>query len=121
MIGPSSSGQSYRRSAHLLRLLRTVSVLTFLSALNGSTAAAQNRNGVKPDHAALHIQATIIPTAIVSDSRGNYRPDVAINFNFPQNGFQLSTLEDSRYVLIKRRPSAGDQLVLLRTTTVVPK
>ena len=110
-----------RPLANLVTLLRVVAALTLLCALGGFPAAGQSRDGVKHDQAALHIQATIVSPVIHPDNRADNQHDVAINYNFQQSGLRLCVMEESRYVSIERERASGEQVILLRTTTVVPK
>jgi len=121
MIRADNWRSDYRRLWCLATQLRVAAALTLLCALGGFAAAGQSRDGVRTNQAVLHIQATIVSPVIHPDNRGDNQHDLAINYNFQQSGLRLCVTEESRYVSIERERGSGEQVILLRTTTVVPK
>ena len=113
--------RSSRPRCDLVTLLRITVAFILLCTFGGLTAAAQGRDGVKRDQAVLHIQATIVPAVADLNNRGGNQHDLAINYNLPQSDFRLCVTEESRYLSIESERTSRDQVVLLRTTTVIPK
>ena len=112
-----SSG--YRRLSYPTALLWVTAALALPCAFGGLPAVAQSRDGARTNQAVLHIQATIVPAVVDPDNRCDNQHDLAIKYNLQRSDLRFWVTEESRYASIERRGSSGEEVILLRTTTVV--